>query len=127
LKTKGTLIFIDSGAILFIAFALTVAASIVGFVLEGRVLRLGLPSTSLFPLARLLLIPILIAALPFAFARLGRRAQAFSVFGSGLLLLLWDILTGFSVGVFYLPATVAMGVAAAVGLLTIARKPVAGK
>jgi hypothetical protein len=55
-------------------------------------------------------IPMLLAALPLLFRRPGARRA--SVRASALLLLAFVLLGGFSIGMFYLPSAVAMGLAA---------------
>lgn len=69
----------------------------------------------------MLLIPVAIAGCPLLFPR-GGKAMIAAAYAAALLLFIWVGVTGFSVGMFYLPATVAMGVAA---VRMAAKKPVA--
>ena|SRR5579863_7236057 len=61
--------------------------------------------------AAMLLIPVTIAALPLLFQS-RRKVMVGAAYLAALLLFVWVAITGFSVGMFYLPATAMMAIAA---------------
>ncbi|HKW98444.1 MAG TPA: hypothetical protein VJN43_11980 [Bryobacteraceae bacterium] len=98
-----------------IAFTLTVATAIACFVLEWQMLR-TLPPELLYQeslhIFEVLLAPVAFSALPFALAGRGCKAQALGAFAATMLMLAFDALGAASVGLFFIPATAAMGISA---------------
>ncbi|HKX00440.1 MAG TPA: hypothetical protein VJN43_22065 [Bryobacteraceae bacterium] len=94
--------------LLVTAFGLAVVTSALCII--GVLMRWMVSSTPAQTCA-MLLIPVAIAGLPLLFSR-GGKAMIATAYAAALLLFIWVGVTGFSVGMFYLPATVVMGVAA---------------
>lgn len=95
--------------ILFAAFSLTLLTSMlcIAAVLTHWLRSVAPATTSCF----MMLIPAAIAAAPFLFHPRS-KARIGAAYVAALLLFGWVVLTGFSVGMFYLPATAMMAIAA---------------
>jgi hypothetical protein len=93
---------------LFTAFGLTLLTSVL---CVAAVLANWFGSSTPAATSLMMLIPVAIAAVPFLFQPRS-KARIAAAYLATLLLFGWDVVSGFSVGLFYLPATVMMAIAA---------------
>ena len=93
---------------IFIAFGVTLLTSVLCIV--ATLMNWFLSPRPLFTSA-MLLMPVAIAGLPLLFQSRS-RVMVLAAYVATLLLFVWVAVTGFSAGVFYLPATAVMAIAA---------------
>ena len=110
MSRAGPLISRDARALnlIFIAIGLTLLTSVLCIV---AILTNWFISGAPMFTSAMLLIPVAIAGLPFLFHN-RKRVMVAAAYIATLLLFVWVAITGFTVGVFYLPATAVLAIAA---------------